>query len=77
MKQHAIALASCLFFACVAEDPAACPKRTVVLDGGADALADGLPDVGEYGSCPELCGPREPVCRRVSELTLTCQPGCG
>lgn len=53
-----------------------CPITTVVLDGG---TAD-LPPVGEYGfdkTCEPFCGPKLPVCRRVKELVLTCQPGCG
>lgn len=52
-----------------------CPITTVTLDAGS---ADGLPPVGEYGSdktCEPFCGPNLPVCRRVKDLVLTCQPG--
>lgn len=53
-----------------------CPVKTIILDAG----VDGLPDVGEYGFdrvCEPFCGPNLPVCRRVKELVMTCQPGCG
>ena len=52
-----------------------CPITTVILDAGTQT--DGLPPVGEYGSCEPFCKPDLPVCRRVKELVLTCQPGCG
>ncbi len=52
-----------------------CPITTVILDAGTET--DGLPPVGEYGSCEPFCKPDLPVCRRVKELVLTCQPGCG
>lgn len=52
-----------------------CPITTVILDAGTET--EGLPPVGEYGSCEAFCKPDVPVCRRVKERVLTCQPGCG
>jgi hypothetical protein len=57
-------------------DPPSCPVTAVIPDAGA---AD-LPPLGEYvtgKTCEPFCGPRLPVCRRIKELVLTCQPGCG
>ena len=51
-----------------------CPITTVILDAG--TATDALPTVGEYGSCEAFCPPTLPVCRRVKDLVLTCQPGC-
>jgi len=52
-----------------------CPITTVTLDAGTET--DGLPPVGEYGTCEPFCPPNLSVCRRVKDLVLTCQPGCG
>jgi hypothetical protein len=79
---HATALASAVLLglaginACGSEsDPPSCPVTTVVLDAGA---AD-LPPLGQYATsktCEPFCGSRLPVCRRIKELVLTCQPAC-
>ncbi len=52
-----------------------CPITTVTLDAG--TATDALPPVGEYGTCEPFCPPNLSVCRRVKDLVLTCQPGCG
>jgi len=55
--------------------PGDCPTTTVTLDAGTET--DALPPVGEYGTCKPFCPTHLSVCRRVKELVLTCQPGCG
>ena len=60
---------------CVVVTPDDCPIATVTLDAGTET--DALPRVGEYGTCEPFCPPNFSVCRRVKELVLTCQPGCG
>ena len=60
---------------CVVVTPDDCPITTVTLDAGTET--DALPPVGEYGNCEPFCPPNLSVCRRVKELVLTCQPGCG
>ncbi len=61
-------------FGCVVVSPDDCPITTVILDAGTET--DALPPVGEYGTCEPFCPANTPVCRRVEELVLTCQPGC-